>query len=82
MIAGETIVQETRGWNEARGVTVGQRSKEYAHDYRYFPEPDLPPLQVTRKMVADIRARLPERPPPARPAFMSSWGSPPMTPTS
>ena len=58
----ETIVQETRGWNEAKGVTVGQRSKEYAHDYRYFPEPDLPPLQVPRAMVAAIRAQLPELP--------------------
>jgi aspartyl-tRNA(Asn)/glutamyl-tRNA(Gln) amidotransferase subunit B len=60
--AGETIVQETRGWNEAKGVTMGQRSKEYAHDYRYFPDPDLPPLQVTREMVADIRSQLPELP--------------------
>ena len=62
LVSGETIVQETRGWNEARGVTVGQRSKEFAHDYRYFPEPDLPPRQVTSKMIAAIRARLPELP--------------------
>jgi aspartyl-tRNA(Asn)/glutamyl-tRNA(Gln) amidotransferase subunit B len=62
MIAGEAIAQETRGWNEARGVTVGQRSKEYAHDYRYFPEPDLPPLQLGAEMVAPIRAELPELP--------------------
>ena len=60
--AGETIVQETRGWNEAKGVTVSQRSKEYAHDYRYFPEPDLPPLNIGRPMVEDIRAALPELP--------------------
>src|SRR5579875_3801463 len=46
--AGGTIVQETRGWDEARGVTVPQRSKEFAHDYRYFPEPDLPPLELSR----------------------------------
>src|SRR4030081_528973 len=62
LVSGEMIVQETRGWNEARGVTVGQRSKEFAHDYRYFPEPDLPPLQVTAEMVAGIRAPLPELP--------------------
>ena len=59
---GETIVQETRGWNEAKGITVGQRSKEFAHDYRYFPEPDLPPLTVTRLMVERARAGLPELP--------------------
>ena len=62
MIAGEPIVQETRGWNEARGVTVGQRSKEYAHDYRYFPDPDLPPLQLGSDLVEWIRAELPELP--------------------
>ena len=62
LLGGETIVQETRGWNEAKGVTVGQRSKEYAHDYRYFPEPDLPPLQLTREFVDGIRTELPELP--------------------
>jgi aspartyl-tRNA(Asn)/glutamyl-tRNA(Gln) amidotransferase subunit B len=62
LVAGETIVQETRGWNEAKGVTVSQRSKEYAHDYRYFPEPDLPPLEVGRELVERIRGELPELP--------------------
>ncbi|HEV3232576.1 MAG TPA: Asp-tRNA(Asn)/Glu-tRNA(Gln) amidotransferase subunit GatB [Candidatus Dormibacteraeota bacterium] len=62
VLAGEAIVQETRGWNEAKGVTVGQRSKEYAHDYRYFPEPDLPPLEITRELVERITGELPELP--------------------
>jgi aspartyl-tRNA(Asn)/glutamyl-tRNA(Gln) amidotransferase subunit B len=62
LVNGEPIEQETRGWNESKGVTVGQRSKEYAHDYRYFPEPDLPPLQISREMVDRIRADLPELP--------------------
>jgi aspartyl-tRNA(Asn)/glutamyl-tRNA(Gln) amidotransferase subunit B len=54
LLNGETIVQETRGWNEARGITVGQRSKEFAHDYRYFPEPDLPPLSISRGRVDEV----------------------------
>ncbi len=58
--SGERIAQETRGWVEEKGQTVAQRSKEYAHDYRYFPEPDLPPLMIDRKSVAQIKAGLPE----------------------
>lgn len=60
--SGEQLIQETRGWVEDRGVTVGQRSKEFAHDYRYFPEPDLPPLYIGQGMVAEIRAEMPELP--------------------
>ncbi len=59
---GGKVVQETRGWDENRGVTVPQRSKEQAEDYRYFPEPDLPPLIVERAWVEAIRAQLPELP--------------------
>ena len=62
MRAGGTVTQETMGWDEARNVTVTQRSKEEAHDYRYFPEPDLPRLHVSRVWVEDIRSRLPELP--------------------
>jgi aspartyl-tRNA(Asn)/glutamyl-tRNA(Gln) amidotransferase subunit B len=60
--AGERIAQETRGWVESDGVTVSQRSKEFAHDYRYFPEPDLPPVRVGEQEVEELRARLPELP--------------------
>src|SRR5258708_3130054 len=72
--AGQTIHQETRGWVEERGVTVSQRSKEYAHDYRYFPEPDLPPLFVERAWVAELRARLPELPDARRTRYMEAFG--------
>jgi aspartyl-tRNA(Asn)/glutamyl-tRNA(Gln) amidotransferase subunit B len=59
---GGQVKQETLGWNESAGVTVSQRSKEEAHDYRYFPEPDLPPLEVSPSWVDEIRASLPELP--------------------
>ena len=60
--AGGTIDQETLGWNETRGETYSQRSKEDAHDYRYFPEPDLPPLVVEAAWVERVRDALPELP--------------------
>lgn len=59
---GGRIVQETRGWVDERGETVTQRTKEEANDYRYFPEPDLPPLKLSRAYVEEIRAQLPELP--------------------
>jgi aspartyl-tRNA(Asn)/glutamyl-tRNA(Gln) amidotransferase subunit B len=59
---GERIVQETRGWDELRGVTVSMRSKEQAHDYRYFPDPDLVPLEISRGVVERLRETLPELP--------------------
>ena len=59
---GRKIEQETRGWVEDRGVTVSQRSKEQASDYRYFPEPDLPPLVIEQSWVDEVRNRLPELP--------------------
>jgi aspartyl-tRNA(Asn)/glutamyl-tRNA(Gln) amidotransferase subunit B len=59
---GERVAQETRGWVETRGVTVSQRSKEQAHDYRYFPEPDLPPLTTSDSDIEAIKASLPELP--------------------
>lgn len=57
---GGRVVQETRGWLESRGVTFSQRSKEEANDYRYFPEPDLPPLVIDEAWVEELRSRLPE----------------------
>ncbi|HEX9015333.1 MAG TPA: Asp-tRNA(Asn)/Glu-tRNA(Gln) amidotransferase subunit GatB [Chloroflexota bacterium] len=71
---GGRITQETRGWVDDRGVTVSQRSKEYAHDYRYFPEPDLPPMVLSRDEVEGIRARLPELPDARRERFISEYG--------
>ena len=59
---GGELTQETRGWVEDKGVTQSQRSKEYAHDYRYFPEPDLPPLTLSPAWVKEIESQLPELP--------------------
>jgi aspartyl-tRNA(Asn)/glutamyl-tRNA(Gln) amidotransferase subunit B len=72
--AGNRIPQETRGWVEAAGETVSQRSKEEAHDYRYFPEPDLPPVTIHTAYVEELRARLPELPDAKRARFMSDYG--------
>jgi aspartyl-tRNA(Asn)/glutamyl-tRNA(Gln) amidotransferase subunit B len=71
---GQTIHQETRGWVETRGVTVPQRSKEYAHDYRYFPEPDLPPLLISSDWVEELRAQLPELPDARRVRYIDNYG--------
>jgi aspartyl-tRNA(Asn)/glutamyl-tRNA(Gln) amidotransferase subunit B len=73
---GGRLVQETRGWVEERGATQSQRSKEYAHDYRYFPEPDLPPLTLMPPWVEEIRSRLPELPEAKRDRFVSQYGLP------
>jgi aspartyl-tRNA(Asn)/glutamyl-tRNA(Gln) amidotransferase subunit B len=73
MVEGIRLVQETRGWVEEEGKTVSQRSKEFAHDYRYFPEPDLPPLFVSRKWVEDVKAELPELPEGRRDRFISEY---------
>ena len=74
---GERVAQETRGWVEDRGVTVSQRSKEYASDYRYFPEPDLPPLAIGPEWVRRLREGLPELPAARRERFVSDYGIPP-----
>ena len=74
---GGIIEQETRGWVEDRGITVSQRSKEYAHDYRYVPEPDLPPLTFTPEWIEEIRAGLPELPDACRDRFVQQYALPP-----
>ena len=72
--AGEKIAQETRGWNENRGVTESQRSKEGEADYRYFPEPDLPPVSIDPCWVEDIRRGLPELPDARKRRFVNDYG--------
>ena len=72
--SGGSVEQETRGYIDATGGTVSQRSKEEAHDYRYFPEPDLPPLEIGEARLADIRARLPELPDAKRERFEREYG--------
>ncbi|MGA7988489.1 MAG: Asp-tRNA(Asn)/Glu-tRNA(Gln) amidotransferase subunit GatB [Candidatus Dormiibacterota bacterium] len=71
--AGGTLVQETRGWVETHGRTISQRSKEQAHDYRYFPEPDLPPLRLDSAFVERVRASLPELPEARAARFQSQY---------
>ena len=60
LTSGDRIVQETRGWNESKGTTFSQRSKESAHDYRYFPEPDLPNIYINDELLNKIKLSLPE----------------------
>ena len=71
---GGEVVQETRGWVDDRNVTVSQRSKEYAHDYRYFPEPDLPPLILDPVWVSALQDQLPELPTARRARFSEQYG--------
>ncbi|NJN66814.1 MAG: Asp-tRNA(Asn)/Glu-tRNA(Gln) amidotransferase subunit GatB [Chloroflexaceae bacterium] len=72
--SGGTVHQETRGWDENREVTVGQRSKEFAHDYRYFPEPDIPPLRLSESWIAARQEELPELPDGRRTRFEADYG--------
>jgi aspartyl-tRNA(Asn)/glutamyl-tRNA(Gln) amidotransferase subunit B len=71
---GEALVQETRGWDENAGRTISQRSKEEANDYRYFPEPDLPPLRPSAAWVEELRATLPELPAARRARYVEQLG--------
>lgn len=72
--SGGRVGQETRGWDENREVTVSQRSKEYANDYRYLPEPDLPPVLISREWVSALQEKMPELPDIRRERFQSEYG--------
>jgi len=74
--SGETLVQETRLWNADQEITLSMRSKEYAHDYRYFPEPDLVPLLIEPNWIEEIRRSLPELPETKRLRFVRDYGIP------
>ena len=71
---GQRVIQETRGWVEERGVTASQRTKEYASDYRYFPEPDLPPLVIDPRWVQETRESLPELPQARKARLVERYG--------
>lgn len=68
---GERVVQETRLWKEDQGITISMRSKEEAHDYRYFPEPDLVPLKITTEWIEDIKLQMPELPEQKRKRYIN-----------
>jgi aspartyl-tRNA(Asn)/glutamyl-tRNA(Gln) amidotransferase subunit B len=78
LAAGETLIQETRHWDEDKGVTLPLRSKEYAFDYRYFPEPDLAPLEPDEEWIERLRAELPELPAARRRRFVEKYGLDPV----
>ena len=74
--AGKKVSLDTRLWDEKLKITQPMRSKEEAHDYRYFPEPDLVPVQVTREWIEDIKQRIPELPQKKRGRFIQTYGLP------
>ncbi len=74
LAAGRSLRQETRGWDDEIGTTFVQRTKEDAHDYRYFPEPDLLPLEIDETWIAEIGAELPEGPRERQRRFVEDWG--------
>lgn len=71
---GEAIAPETRGWNENKNETISQRSKETSADYRYFPEPDIPPLKIEDDLLADFVSDLPEMPAKKKQRFIREYG--------
>jgi aspartyl-tRNA(Asn)/glutamyl-tRNA(Gln) amidotransferase subunit B len=74
--AGEQLVQETRGFDAVKGITLSQRSKEHAHDYRYFPEPDLPPVVLTDEYIDQVRAHMPKLPNELVNEYINQYGLP------
>lgn len=73
---GGKLIQETRTWDDAQGITLSLRSKEEAHDYRYFPEPDLVPLVIDREWVKNVRKTLPELPQARKERLINEYGLP------
>ena len=71
---GVQPLQQTRGYVEAKGVTVAQREKEEAHDYRYFPEPDIPPMKFSGHTISEIRLKIGEMPDAKKERFMNVYG--------
>ncbi len=74
--AGEKLAQETRGFEAVKGITLSQRSKEHAHDYRYFPEPDLPPVVITDDYIQNVRANMPKLPNELINEYINDYGLP------
>src|SRR5260370_12249692 len=72
--SGGKIVQETRLYNVDTGETAGMRSKEHAHDYRYFPEPDLVPLRISEHWLEEVKSQMPELPAQKRARFVEAYG--------
>lgn len=73
---GGRVIQETRSWDEAKGITLSMRSKEEAHDYRYFPDPDLVPMVISREWVEQVRQTLPELPDARKERYVKEYGLP------
>ena len=70
---GETPTQQTMGWNELKSITILQRDKEKANDYRYFPEPDIPPMSFTKKEIEEIKSQIPELPDEKTKRFLKEY---------
>jgi aspartyl-tRNA(Asn)/glutamyl-tRNA(Gln) amidotransferase subunit B len=74
--AGEPMVQETRGFDAVKGITLSQRSKEHAHDYRYFPEPDLPPVVIDQTYIQSVKSAMPKLSAELKEEYMAQYGLP------